>query len=172
MTQALYAPGYWFGGVAAIYDSGTTSELTTPTNLSTTVVGSTQIDLNWTASTGGSGSITYNVQRCSGSGCSNFVQVGTSLSAAFSDTGLSASTSYSYRVQANDSGGHLSGWSNTASATTSSSGGGACAASATNAFSYTYNSNGQLQSISTTAGCTAQYAYDENGNLLSVQVTP
>src|SRR5205823_8926672 len=52
----------------------------------------------WTAS---SGAVTsYLVERCQEPGCSNFAQVGTSTSTAFMDTGLFASKSYTYRVQA------------------------------------------------------------------------
>ena len=59
----------------------------------------------------------YLVERCQEPGCSNFAQVGTSPSAAFMDTGLFASKSYTYRVQASGPGG-LSAYSNAASATT------------------------------------------------------
>src|SRR5207249_295328 len=59
---------------------------------------------------------TYLVERCQGTPCT-FTQVGTSATTAYSDTGLSASTSYSYRVQASGPGGS-SPYSNTASATT------------------------------------------------------
>src|SRR5207249_1239779 len=59
---------------------------------------------------------TYLVERCQGTPCT-FTQVGTSTTTAYSDTGLSASMSYSYRVQASGPGG-LSPYSNTASATT------------------------------------------------------
>ncbi len=59
----------------------------------------------------------YLVERCQEPGCSNFAQVGTSPSASYSDTGLFASKSYSYRVRASGPGG-LSAYSNTASATT------------------------------------------------------
>src|SRR6185369_6833411 len=56
---------------------------------------------------------------CSGVSCTNFAQVGTSVNASFSNTGLTASTSYGYRVRATDAAGNLSNYSNTASATTS-----------------------------------------------------
>jgi hypothetical protein len=53
------------------------------------------------------------------------VQIGTTAGAtAFGNSGLTAATSYSYRVRATDAAGNLSGYSNVASATTSSSGGG------------------------------------------------
>src|SRR5207249_8731618 len=65
-----------------------------------------------------SGAVTsYLVERCQEPGCSNFAQVGTSTSTAFMDTGLFASKSYTYRVQASGPGG-LSAYSNAASATT------------------------------------------------------
>ncbi len=41
---------------------------------------------------------------------------------SYSDTGLTASTSYSYRVRATDAAGNLSSYSSTASATTSAAG--------------------------------------------------
>src|SRR5207247_475912 len=88
---------------------------TAPSSLTATAASSSQINLTWTAS---SGAVTsYLVERCQESGCSNFAQVGTSPSASYSDTGLFASTSYSYRVRASGPGG-LSAYSNTASATT------------------------------------------------------
>src|SRR5207245_1325520 len=88
---------------------------TAPSNLTAAAASSRQINLTWTAS---SGAVTsYLVERCQEPGCSNFAQVGTSPSAAFMDTGLSASKSYTYRVQASGPGG-LSAYSNTASATT------------------------------------------------------
>src|SRR6185503_13907347 len=58
------------------------------------------------------------IERCQGAGCSTFAQVGTSSVASFSDTGLTGSTSYSYRVRATDLATNLSGYSNTSSATT------------------------------------------------------
>src|SRR3989441_6030330 len=87
---------------------------TTPSNLTAAAASSSQINLTWTAS---SGAVTsYLVERCQEPGCSNFAQDGTSPSAAFMDTGLFASKSYTYRVQASGPGG-LSAYSNTASAT-------------------------------------------------------
>jgi RHS repeat-associated protein len=56
--------------------------------------------------------------RPSAPGCSNFAQIATPTGATFSDTGLTASTSYSYRVRATDAAGNLSGYSGVASATT------------------------------------------------------
>jgi hypothetical protein len=95
--------------------------LTAPTNLSATAGGPTQVNLTWTASTETGGTISqYLIERCSGSGCGNFSQVGTSPAAttSFNDTSLLGSTSYSYRVRATDAGGNLSLYSTVATTTT------------------------------------------------------
>lgn len=88
-----------------------------PSGLSATAASSSQINLSWSA---GSGTVSgYTVERCQGAGCASFAAVGTSTTTSFSDSGLSAGTSYSYRVFASNAGGD-SGYSNTASATTGS----------------------------------------------------
>ena len=53
-----------------------------------------------------------------GRGLRDFAQVGTATATTFSDTGLAAGTSYSYRVRATDAAGNLGGYSTVASATT------------------------------------------------------
>jgi hypothetical protein len=91
---------------------------TAPANLTATAPGSTQINLSWTAATETGGTIAnYLIESCSGAGCSNFVQVGTSTTTTFNNTGLTASTSYSYHVRATD-GTNFSAYSSTANATT------------------------------------------------------
>jgi uncharacterized protein YjdB len=95
-----------------------TTSPSAPTNLTATAVSASQINLTWTASTDNVGVTGYRVERCQGTGCSNFAQIATPSGTNFNDTGLSASTSYSYRVRATDGAGNLSGYSNTASATT------------------------------------------------------
>ena len=52
----------------------------------------------------------YRVERCQGAACTNFVQVGTPTGTTFNDTGLSAATTYRYRVRAADAAGNLSGY--------------------------------------------------------------
>lgn len=91
-----------------------------PTNLTATAASASQINLAWTASTDNVGVTGYRVERCQSAGCSNFAQIATPSGTSFDDTGLSASTSYSYRVRATDAANNLSGYSNTASATTQS----------------------------------------------------
>jgi fibronectin type 3 domain-containing protein len=77
-----------------------------------------QMALAWTAATDNVGVTGYRVERCMGTGCSAFVQVATSVTPAYTDTGLGGSTPYSYRVRATDAAGNLGAYSNTASATT------------------------------------------------------
>src|SRR5450631_1088497 len=69
---------------------------TVPGNLTATATSASQINLNWTASTSTLGIANYVVKRCQGAGCSSFAQVAAPVSASFNDTGLAASTSYSY----------------------------------------------------------------------------
>ena len=92
---------------------------TAPSGLTPTASSSTQIALSWTASADNVGVTGYRIERCSGASCSSFAQVGTTSGATtFSATGLTASTSYSFRVRATDAAGNLSGYSNIATATT------------------------------------------------------
>src|SRR6266540_3823450 len=87
-----------------------------PTNLTATAASSSQINLNWT---GSSGATNYNVLRSTTSG-GPYSQVASGVtSTSFSDTGLAAGTTYFYVVQACNGSG-CSGNSNQASATTPS----------------------------------------------------
>jgi chitodextrinase len=61
----------------------------------------------------------YRLERCQGAGCTTFVQIATPTGTTFSNTGLIAATSYSYRVKAVDAASNVSvNYSNVASATT------------------------------------------------------
>ena len=84
---------------------------TAPSNLTATVVSSTQINLAWTASTDDTGVIGYDVYR-------NSSKVASITTTSYGDTGLTPSTTYSYFVKAKDAAGNVSAASNTASATT------------------------------------------------------
>ena len=88
-----------------------------PTNLVATAVSTTQIDLAWTdASANEDG---FKIQRCSGLTCSDFVEIGAVAAnqVGFSNSGLTASTDYSYRVLAYNAVGN-SAPSNTQTGTT------------------------------------------------------
>ncbi len=108
-TTATATPG---GG-----GGGDTQPPTAPSGLSASATASSA-NLSWTASTDNVGVTAYYIERCLGSGCTTFTQIGTSSTDSYTDTGLSASTSYTYRVRATDAAGNLSGYSNTAVATT------------------------------------------------------
>jgi predicted secreted protein len=88
-----------------------------PSGLAATAVSSSQINLAWTDnSTDETG---LKIERCTGAGCADFTQIATvtANTTSYSNTGLSASTSYSYRVRATNAGGD-SDYSNTATAVT------------------------------------------------------
>jgi serine protease len=82
-----------------------------PTDLSTTPVSGSQVDLTWIESTDNVGVTGYNIYR-------DGEQVGTADTTSYSDTGLEPSTTYEYQVQAFDAAENTSGLSVPASATT------------------------------------------------------
>lgn len=98
-----------------------------PTGLAALATSSSQVQLGWTASTDNVAVSGYDVYR-------NGTKVGTSSTAAYSDSGLTASTAYSYTVIAKDAAGNVSAASNAASVTTLASGG-----SGTGRLYYTIN---------------------------------
>jgi hypothetical protein len=83
-----------------------------PANLTATAASASSINLAWTSS---AGAAVYKIQR-SPNGSSSWTQIGTSTTNGYVDSGLSASTTYYYRVIA--SGSADSAPSNVASATT------------------------------------------------------
>ena len=91
---------------------------TAPTGLTATAASATQINLAWTAATDNVGVTGYRVERCQGASCTTFAQIAAPTTTSFNDTGLSASTSYSYRVRTVDAAGNLGAYSNIASVTT------------------------------------------------------
>ena len=95
-----------------------TSPPTAPSTLAASASGTTSINLTWQGSTDNVGVTGYRIERCQGAGCTAFAQIATSTGTTFSNTGLAAGTSYSYRVRATDAAGNLSAYSNSATATT------------------------------------------------------
>ena len=88
-----------------------------PAALTATRVAKTSIALAWTNGTIAQTGV--RIERCAGSGCTNFAQIASGAGAlsSFTDTGLAARTTYRYRVRAvNDAG--VSPYSNVASAKT------------------------------------------------------
>jgi hypothetical protein len=92
-----------------------TTPPTQPEGLRATVVGPSQIDLSWTASTDNVGIAGYTIRR-NGAVIANTGTTATS----YSDNGLSPATAYSYTVDAYDAAGNHSPQSATAQATTPS----------------------------------------------------
>jgi hypothetical protein len=90
----------------------------TPTNLAASGTSSSQINLSWSASSDNVGVVGYRLERCSGSSCTNFVEITDPSTISYSDTGLSAATTHRYRLRAFDAAGNLSAYSAIASATT------------------------------------------------------
>ncbi|HEY0828936.1 MAG TPA: discoidin domain-containing protein, partial [Bacilli bacterium] len=116
ITGVYNCSGCWAGmyEIGVYQDSNSepdTQAPTAPTNLTATTASSSQINLSWTASTDNVGVTGYKIYR-------DGVEVGTSTTTSFSNTGLAAGTTYSYTVKAYDAANNLSASSNTASATT------------------------------------------------------
>ena len=88
-----------------------TAAPTVPAGLRAQAVSSSQINLTWTASTDNVGVTDYRIFRAG-------TPIGTATGTAFSNTGLSASTAYSYTVAAYDAAGNASAQCATASTTT------------------------------------------------------
>ncbi len=88
-----------------------------PTGLTATAISSSQINLSWTDNA--TNETSYKVER-SPDGSTGWTEIAGSLPAgttSYSNTGLTANTTYYYRVRANNTGGN-SGYSNVANATT------------------------------------------------------
>ena len=123
---AINTPGGWaFSGTNfTVTSGGDTTPPTEPGTPSLTVVSSSQILLSWAASTDNVGVTGYLIQSCQGASCSNFAQIASvgGTVTTYNNTGLTASTSYSYRVQATDAAGNLSNFSGIATTTTSAGG--------------------------------------------------
>lgn len=99
-----------------------TTPPSTPSSASASASSTSAISVSWSASTdtGGSGLAGYKVERCTGASCSNFAQIATTTSTSYADSGLTAATTYRYRVRAYDGAGNNSSYSSTAQATTNS----------------------------------------------------
>ncbi|TDD57988.1 alkaline phosphatase [Kribbella antibiotica] len=90
---------------------------TVPTGLTSTGVTASSVALSWTASTDNVGVSGYDVLR-------NGAVVAAATSTSYTDTGLTANTSYSYSVRAKDFAGNTSAASTAITAKTSVGGGG------------------------------------------------
>ncbi|MBA2339917.1 MAG: S8 family serine peptidase, partial [Pyrinomonadaceae bacterium] len=73
---------------------------TAPSNLTATAVSRAQINLSWADNSGDESG--FRIERCTGSGCTNFVEIGTvgANVTSTANTGLARNTTYTYRVRA------------------------------------------------------------------------
>ncbi|MCU0735752.1 MAG: DUF4082 domain-containing protein [Methylotetracoccus sp.] len=111
-VQTWNGSNYWVDVVFSAASVADTAAPSTPANVSGTAASSVQINLSWSASTDNVGVTEYRIERCQGSSCTNFAQIGTATGTTYANTGLTASTTYRYRVRATDAAGNLSGYSN------------------------------------------------------------
>ena len=91
-------------------------------------VTASQATLSWPASTDNVGVAGYDVFRAPGSSGGTFASVGAAATTSFTDTGLSASSTYRYQVRARDAAGNTSPFSAAVTVTTLSGGVPGCAA--------------------------------------------
>ena len=110
----------YFRDVVFTTTSSDATPPTTPTTLSATASSASQVNLTWSASTDNVAVAGYKIFR-------DGTQVGTSPTASFSDTGLAASTVYSYSVSAYDAAGGNSAQSASSGAITLGAGSSALA---------------------------------------------
>src|SRR5207302_4131979 len=100
---------------SATTQAGTVTPAAAPTGLGASAASSSAINLTWTDNS--NNETGFKIERAVGTGAfSPLITVGANVT-SYADSGLTASTSYSYRVLATNSVGD-SGYSNTASATT------------------------------------------------------
>src|SRR5690606_21291199 len=131
-VQAGFEP--WIGGVGLTVNSFSqsigggqqTNPPGTPGTPTASNVTSSSVTLTWSPSSGTVSN--YEVDRCQGSNCTNFTQIATPSTNSYTDSGLSANTTYRYRVRATNSAGD-SGNSGILTVTTTGGGsGGGCSA--------------------------------------------
>src|SRR5690349_3612757 len=106
---------------------------TAPTGLAAPSTTSSSVSLTWSASTDNVGVTGYQILRAPGASGGTFAQVGTSTTTSFTNSGLTAATTYRFQVRAVDAAGNTSAVSNTVTAVTQAGGGtgGACSVTPT-----------------------------------------
>jgi hypothetical protein len=93
-----------YSSITNVTTSATQTVPGTPGTPTTSNVTSSSVTLSWTASTG---TVTnYQIERATGATSTTFTQVGTSTTPTFTNTGLTANTTYRYRVRATNSAGN------------------------------------------------------------------
>ena len=128
-----------------------------PTGLSAVATSGAAIALSWSASSDNVAVTGYAIERCVGSGCTNFVGVATASGTSRHDIGLVSNTTYRYRIRAYDATGNRSAYSSVAEATTP-----------TASAEYVYDELGRLALVTIASGASIAYAYDESGNVTAI----
>ena len=126
-TAAQDQSGFWVMQVVAFKAANPSASVdtqppSTPTGFTATAVGTTVVELSWSASTDNVGVTDYVVEGCDGAGCSNFALVAIvppDYSLEYSNTSAG-----NYQVQAVDAAGNLSGAATVSFAGISGSSGG------------------------------------------------
>nr|AQQ75213.1 GH10 Xylanase FN3 FN3 CBM2 [uncultured bacterium]AWD75445.1 xylanase [uncultured bacterium] len=113
----------WLKQYVAGTGGSDTQPPTAPSGLVASGTTSSSVSLAWSASTDNVGVTGYQILRAPGASGGTFAQVGTSTSTSFTNTGLSANTTYRFQVRAVDAAGNVSAVSNTVTATTQGGGG-------------------------------------------------
>lgn len=93
-----------------------------PSSLSASAVSSSQINLSWTDNS--SNEIGFKIERKTGSGSYSQIDTAARNTTSYSDTGLSASTSYTYKIRAYNNVDNSAYSSETSATTSAASGGG------------------------------------------------
>lgn len=106
-----------FSSIATATTVGDTTAPTVPTGIVGTPY-SNRIQLNWTASTDDVGVVGYEVQRCTGVGCTSFALMSTPTTNSYNMQYLAANTTYRFRIKARDAVPRSSAWSSIATFTT------------------------------------------------------
>jgi len=116
--------------------SGNTGDTQSPTVPGTPIASgltASSVNLSWSPSSDNVAVTGYDIFRATGASGGTFASVGTSPTASFANTGLTANTIYRYQVRARDAAGNASGFSGSVTVTTANGGGGGggCAATLT-----------------------------------------
>jgi endo-1,4-beta-xylanase len=113
----------WLKSYVAGTGGGDTQAPTAPSGSGCLIDHASSVSLAWTASTDNVGVTGYQILRAPGASGGTFAQVGTSTTPSFTNTGLTASTTYRFQVRAVDAAGNTSAVSNTVTAATQAGGG-------------------------------------------------
>ncbi|CAM1365222.1 Por secretion system C-terminal sorting domain-containing protein [Tenacibaculum sediminilitoris] len=127
-----------------------TTAPSTPTNLNSSNITQTFVNLTWTASTDNIGVTGYEIYQGS-------TKITTVTTTNYSVSGLTASTNYSFSVKAKDAANNISSASNTVNVTTLTNSASYCSTKGSNA-NYEWIDNVVIGGISNTTGVNGGYA--------------